>query len=183
MPPYHTGGWLTEVSPAERESIWWSGLSILTQVHALDVADLGLDFVDQVSYGPTGLRQRLAYYEHYLEWAYDGTVPVAQAALAWLHKHRPAEASDPVLLWGDSRIGNIIFRAAAQPQCWTWRWRRLASPRMTWPGSCCWIATTARAAAWPGCRASPNRRKPSTDTCSSPAGRRPTWTTTKCCRP
>jgi aminoglycoside phosphotransferase (APT) family kinase protein len=109
MPPYHTGGWLTDASPAERESIWWSGLSVLRQVHALDVAKLGLDFVDQVSYGPTGLRQRLAYYEHYLDWAYDGSVPVAQQALRWLHAHRPDEHSDPVLLWGDSRIGNIIF--------------------------------------------------------------------------
>jgi aminoglycoside phosphotransferase (APT) family kinase protein len=110
MPPYHTGGWLTEVSPAERERIWWSGVRVLTQVHALDIAALRLEFVDQVGYGPTGLRQRLAYYEHYLEWAYDGSVPVAQAALAWLHKHRPAEVREPVLLWGDSRIGNIIFR-------------------------------------------------------------------------
>jgi aminoglycoside phosphotransferase (APT) family kinase protein len=111
MPPYHSGGWLTSVSPAERESIWWSGLGVLRQVHALDVRELGLDFVDQVSYGPTGLRQRLAYYEHYLEWAYDGSVPVAQQALRWLHDHRPDESRDPVLLWGDSRIGNIIFSA------------------------------------------------------------------------
>jgi aminoglycoside phosphotransferase (APT) family kinase protein len=109
MPPYHTDGWLTGASPAERESIWWSGLSVLRQVHALDVGKLGLGFVDQVSYGPTGLRQRLAYYEHYLEWAYDGSVPVAQQALRWLHDHRPDETRDPVLLWGDSRIGNIIF--------------------------------------------------------------------------
>jgi aminoglycoside phosphotransferase (APT) family kinase protein len=109
MPPYHTGGWVTEVSPVERERMWWSGVSILTQVHALDIAGLELDFVDQLSYGQTGLRQRLAYYEHYLEWAYAGSVPVAQAALAWLHKHRPAEDSRPALLWGDSRIGNIIY--------------------------------------------------------------------------
>jgi aminoglycoside phosphotransferase (APT) family kinase protein len=114
MPPYHTGGWLTEVSPAERERIWWSGVQVLTQVHALDVTALRLEFVDQIGYGPTGLRQRLAYYEHYLEWAYDGSVPVARAALTWLHKHRPAEVRDPVLLWGDSRIGNIIFRSGGR---------------------------------------------------------------------
>jgi aminoglycoside phosphotransferase (APT) family kinase protein len=116
MPPYHTGGWLTEVTPVERERIWWAGVRVLTQIHALDVAGLGLEFVDQSGYGPTGLRQRLAYYEHFLDWAYEGSVPVAEAALAWLHKHRPAEDREPVLLWGDSRIGNIIYdsgRAAA----------------------------------------------------------------------
>ncbi len=128
MPPYHTGGWLTQSSPAERESIWWSGLSVLTQVHALDVAGLGLDFVDQVSYGPTGLRQRLAYYEHYLDWAYDGTVPVAQHALGWLHKHRPEEAREPVLLWGDSRIGNIIFSCGRAAAVLDWEMATLGQP-------------------------------------------------------
>ena len=128
MPPYHTGGWVTEVSPAERESIWWSGVRILTQVHALDVADLGLDFVDQVGYGPTGLRQRLAYYEHYLDWAYTGSVPVAQAALAWLHEHRPAENAEPVLLWGDARIGNIIYLDGQPAAVLDWEMATLGQP-------------------------------------------------------
>src|SRR5215469_15223426 len=128
MPPYHTGGWLTETSPAERASIWWSGLRVLTQVHALDVAGLGLHFVDQLSYGPTGLRQRLAYYEHYLEWAYEGTVPVAQMALQWLHEHRPEESREPVLLWGDSRIGNIIFSAGRVAAVLDWEMATLGQP-------------------------------------------------------
>ena len=24
MPPYHTGGWVTEISPTERMAMWWS---------------------------------------------------------------------------------------------------------------------------------------------------------------
>ena len=128
MPPYHTGGWLTEVSPAERESIWWSGVGVLAQVHALDVAGLGLDFVDQVAFGPTGLRQRLAYYEHYLDWAYTGSVPVALAALAWLHEHRPAEDAEPVLLWGDSRIGNIIYSGGQPAAVLDWEMATLGQP-------------------------------------------------------
>jgi aminoglycoside phosphotransferase (APT) family kinase protein len=128
MPPYHTGGWLTTTSPAERESIWWSGVSVLAQVHALDVAKLDLAFVDQVSYGPTGLRQRLAYYEHYLDWAYEGTVPVAQQALRWLHEHRPEETRDPVLLWGDSRIGNIIFAGGQAAAVLDWEMATLGQP-------------------------------------------------------
>ena len=128
MPPYHTGGWLTTASPAERESIWWAGVSVLAQVHALDVGRLGLDFVDQVHYGPTGLRQRLAYYEHYLDWAYEGTVPVVQEALRWLHAHRPTEVRDPVLLWGDSRIGNIIFSSGRAVAVLDWEMATLGQP-------------------------------------------------------
>ena len=128
MPPYHTGGWVTEVTPAERERIWWSGVSVLAQVHELDVTALGLDFVDQPQYGPTGLRQRLAYYEHYLDWAYEGTVPAAQQALRWLHEHRPDEAREPVLLWGDSRIGNIIFSGGAAAAVLDWEMATLGQP-------------------------------------------------------
>jgi aminoglycoside phosphotransferase (APT) family kinase protein len=128
MPPYHSGGWMTEVSPAERESIWWSGVTVLTQVHALDVGELGLDFVDQSGYGPTGLRQRLAYYEHYLDWAYEGSVPTAQAALRWLREHRPAEIREPLLLWGDSRIGNIIFAEGQAAAVLDWEMATLGQP-------------------------------------------------------
>jgi aminoglycoside phosphotransferase (APT) family kinase protein len=128
MPPYHQDGWLTTASPAERESIWWAGVSVLAQVHALDVGRLGLDFVDQTTYGPTGLRQRLAYYEHYLDWAYAGTVPVVRQALGWLHEHRPAETRPPVLLWGDSRIGNIIFSSGRAAAVLDWEMATLGQP-------------------------------------------------------
>jgi len=128
MPPYHQGGWLTTASPAERESIWWSGVSVLTQVHALDVAGLGLGFVDQTEYGPTGLRQRLAYYEHYLSWAYQGRVPVAEHALRWLREHRPQERAEPVLLWGDARIGNIIFSGGRTAAVLDWEMATLGQP-------------------------------------------------------
>jgi aminoglycoside phosphotransferase (APT) family kinase protein len=128
MPPYHQDGWLTKTSRAERESIWWSGVSVLAHVHALDVDRLGLDFVDQVGYGPTGLRQRLAYYEHYLDWAYDGSVPVVAEALRWLHRHRPDETRDPVLLWGDARIGNIIFSGGRAAAVLDWEMATLGQP-------------------------------------------------------
>jgi aminoglycoside phosphotransferase (APT) family kinase protein len=128
MPPYHQDGWLTTTSPAERESIWWSGVSVLAQVHALDVANLDLGFVDQVGYGPTGLQQRLAYYEHYLDWAYEGSVPVAKQALQWLHARRPPESREPVLLWGDARIGNIIFAGGRAAAVLDWEMATLGQP-------------------------------------------------------
>jgi aminoglycoside phosphotransferase (APT) family kinase protein len=128
MPPYHTDGWVTTISPAERESMWWAGVDVLAQVHGLDVAALGLGFVDQPSYGPTGLRQRLSYYEHYLHWGYDGTVPVAEAALRWLRAHALAETAEPVLLWGDARIGNIIYSGGQAAAVLDWELATLGQP-------------------------------------------------------
>jgi aminoglycoside phosphotransferase (APT) family kinase protein len=128
MPPYHQAGWLTVASPAEREQVWWSGVSVLAQVHALSVGALGLEFVDQTRYGPTGLQQRLAYYQHFLDWAYAGSVPTVQAALDWLREHRPPERADPVLLWGDARIGNIIFSGGEVAAVLDWEMATLGQP-------------------------------------------------------
>ena len=114
-PPYHTGGWVTEIGPAERAAMWWSGLDIVARLHRLDAHALQLGFLDQPTWGKLGLEQRLGYYEHYMNWAYPGPKPTATRALAWLKEHRPGEPNAPVLLWGDARIGNMIFAPGGTP--------------------------------------------------------------------
>ena len=109
MPTYHTSGWVTEVEPSERAAMWWSALEIVARLHKLDVASLDVGFLDQPQWGAAGLDQRLGYYEHYMNWAYQGPKPTAGKALAWLKRNQPAETRPPVLLWGDARIGNVIF--------------------------------------------------------------------------
>jgi aminoglycoside phosphotransferase (APT) family kinase protein len=95
--------------------MWWSGLDVLARLHRLDVDALQLGFLDQPQWGKPGLDQRLGYYEHYMHWAYPGPKPTATRALAWLKENRPDEPDDPVLLWGDARIGNIIFAPGGRP--------------------------------------------------------------------
>jgi aminoglycoside phosphotransferase (APT) family kinase protein len=109
MPPYHQDGWVTEVGEDERAAMWWSTLEILARLHRLDVD--GLSFLDQPQWGTTGLDQRLGYYEHYMHWAYPGPKETALRALAWLKAHRPEEPRGTALLWGDARIGNVIYQA------------------------------------------------------------------------
>ncbi|GAA1779105.1 phosphotransferase family protein [Actinomadura chokoriensis] len=128
MPPYHTDGWVTEVPPAERAAMWWSTLEIMADLHRLDVRGLGLGFLDQPSWGAPGLDQRLAYYEHYLHWAYKGPQETALKALAWLKANRPDEPDEPVALWGDARIGNVIFQAGAPAAVLDWETAVLGAP-------------------------------------------------------
>jgi aminoglycoside phosphotransferase (APT) family kinase protein len=128
MPPYHSGGWVGAASPQVRERMWWSGLDVLAQVHSLDVDALELRFVDQPAYGRAGVEQRLGYYEHYLHWAYEGTVPVAEAALSWLREHQPAEPHPHVLLWGDARIGNIMYSGGVPTAVLDWEMATLGQP-------------------------------------------------------
>jgi aminoglycoside phosphotransferase (APT) family kinase protein len=111
-PPYHIDGWLkTEATPEERAGIWWSGIETLAAIHQLDYRALGFDFLDKPELGSNGLQQGLAYYDRYFEWAARGRDhPTAQAAFEWLRKNAPEDEAD-VLVWGDARIGNIIFES------------------------------------------------------------------------
>ena len=128
MPPYHQDGWVTATSPQIRERLWWNGLDVLAQVHSLDVDALDLGFVDQPAFGASGIQQRLGYYEHFLNWGYQGTVPVAEAALRWLHDNRPPEPERPALLWGDARIGNIMYADGTPTAVLDWEMATLGQP-------------------------------------------------------
>jgi len=115
MPPYHQDGWVTEAGPHHRTRMWWGTLELLARVHRLDPHALGLGFLDRPRYGASGLEQRLGYYADYLGWAHDGPQPTTRAALDWLRTHRPPEPHAPRLLWGDARIGNVVFDPSGTP--------------------------------------------------------------------
>ncbi|MEU8343800.1 Predicted kinase, aminoglycoside phosphotransferase (APT) family [Actinomadura meyerae] len=128
MPPYHLDGWVTEAPPEERAAMWWSTLEILAVLHRLDVRELELGFLDQPQWGAPGLDQRLNYYEHYLHWAYQGPQETALKALEWLKANRPEEPDEPVALWGDARIGNVIFQEGVPAAVLDWETAALGAP-------------------------------------------------------
>jgi aminoglycoside phosphotransferase (APT) family kinase protein len=127
-PPYHAGGWMTEISPAERAAIWWGGVECMARIHRLDPEAAGFGFLARPELGATPFRQQLAYYERYLAWSARGLPqPTIEAALAWLRANEP---DDPrtVLLWGDARIGNIIFDGTRPAAVLDWEMVTLGSP-------------------------------------------------------
>ncbi len=129
-PPYHAGGWMTEISPAERAAIWWGGIECIARIHRLDYRALGFGFLDKPELGATPLDQHLSYYRRYLEWAARGLPqPTAEAALEWLQKHQPG-GEPTVLSWGDARIGNIIFDGTTPAAVLDWEMVGLGSPTM-----------------------------------------------------
>lgn len=110
MPPYTMGGWMMDdIGPAERKTLWESGIRALAEIHRQDYRKLGFTFLERPELGDTPLAQQLSYWEHYLEWGLDGTpCPDLSNALAWLRQHQPS--NEPTgLCWGDARAGNMIF--------------------------------------------------------------------------
>jgi aminoglycoside phosphotransferase (APT) family kinase protein len=127
-PPYHADGWMKEASPAERAEIWWGGIECMAKIHRLDPVAVGFGFLDQRAPGESHFRRQLAYYERYLEWAARGLPqPTIESALRWLRTNEP---DDPrtVLLWGDARIGNVIFAGTRPAAVLDWEMVTLGSP-------------------------------------------------------
>ena len=81
--------------------MWRSFLEVLPAVHGARAEGLGLR---------CGLAEELAWWQGYLGWATDGSSPPALAgALAWCADHLPAAEPPDGLLWGDVRLGNVVF--------------------------------------------------------------------------
>jgi aminoglycoside phosphotransferase (APT) family kinase protein len=109
--PYTIHGFLYDATPEQQETLYRSSLETLADPHALDWRGIGLSFLDRPAQGATGLDQQLAYFTDYLQFAMEGEPhgPLDDT-LAWLIAHRPDGAFDDQLNWGDSRIGNMMYR-------------------------------------------------------------------------
>jgi aminoglycoside phosphotransferase (APT) family kinase protein len=94
--------WLTSLSDdAARRAVWSSFLDTLGDIHRAPADGLGLR---------TGLAAEIAWWEDYVGWATDGAPPPALAeALVWCREHRPGDVPASSLLWGDVRLGNVIW--------------------------------------------------------------------------
>jgi aminoglycoside phosphotransferase (APT) family kinase protein len=126
--PYTMEGWVVDALPAEQERMWWSGLEALAAVHMSDWRRAGLEWLAK---SPVGLDGQLSYYRAFLDWCAKGRPqPVAEAAWEWLTKHQPNEEGDLVLCWGDSRIGNIIWRDFTPMAVLDWEMATIGQPEL-----------------------------------------------------
>jgi len=108
-PPYTAGGWLFDASPADQARLHRGALEVMATLHRLDWQD-GFGFLERHDLGPPGMGAQLAAGRAYLEWAAEGgSLPLHEAAMAWLEANRPDEPPIGVN-WGDARIGNMMFR-------------------------------------------------------------------------
>ncbi|WP_019546632.1 phosphotransferase family protein [Streptomyces sulphureus] len=109
-PSIHTAGWLPTLAPRQRERLWRSALDALVAVHRTDWRRSHA-FLAGEQAGAGGLERHLERFGRWYRWARAGrSFPVTDAAWRYLvdNRHR-VPSSEPVLLWGDARPGNMIF--------------------------------------------------------------------------
>lgn len=118
QPPYHEAGWLFEASPAEREAVWWAGLGSVAEVHQVDLDRLGLG--PRPLTGKDALEAHLARWRAYQGWLAPDRIPACERAYGWLAANRPVPQGPVVLLWGDARIGNVLYQGGERTAVLDW---------------------------------------------------------------
>jgi aminoglycoside phosphotransferase (APT) family kinase protein len=113
--PYPFGdNWLYDADRADQRRLQDSTVDVLARLHAIDAPLERFGFLAPEEAGETLLHRNLAHVRAWYDFAVRDLAPspTVERALAWLEAHVPSaeEQGDPVLCWGDARIGNVIYR-------------------------------------------------------------------------
>jgi aminoglycoside phosphotransferase (APT) family kinase protein len=126
-PPYRVSGPIFEGTPEYRAMIWWEAVDMMARINTLDWEKAGLGFLGVPRAGTTEpLDHEIAFYEK-LSMMGGEPHPILKATTDWLKKNRfvPKHIS---LLWGDPRIGNIVYRNDEIAAVLDWELARLGDP-------------------------------------------------------
>jgi len=96
--------WVRALDDGRRRALYEHTVDTLVVLHRHDPA--AADGLPR-----RGNEDELAWWADYLAWYADGdeAVPALADALAWCADRRPAAEPPPAVLWGDVRLGNIVF--------------------------------------------------------------------------
>ncbi|RZT19181.1 aminoglycoside phosphotransferase (APT) family kinase protein [Mycobacterium sp. BK558] len=114
--PYTFGGnWLFDADPEQQRLLQDNTVKVLAALHSIPNAQQTFGFLQDVDPpGETALHRHFGWLKSWYEFSVPdiGRSPLVERALAWLEEHFPADvaATEPVLVWGDSRIGNVMYR-------------------------------------------------------------------------
>jgi aminoglycoside phosphotransferase (APT) family kinase protein len=112
--PYTFGGnWFAD-SPAESQrALQDNTVDVLAKLHEIPDAETTFGFLASQTDEPNALRRNLNWLKSWYQFAVGdiGRSPLVEQALEWLDANWPKDvaANQPVLIWGDSRVGNVLY--------------------------------------------------------------------------
>lgn len=110
--PYPFGGnWLFDADAADQRRLQETTVEAIATLHAIDDAPSRFPWLERTETGDSRLRRHVAHTRAWYDVvaAEGAQSPLVERAFAWIDSHWPAHESEPVLCWGDARIGNVIY--------------------------------------------------------------------------
>jgi aminoglycoside phosphotransferase (APT) family kinase protein len=111
--PYTFGdNWFADSPAQSRRELQDNTVDVLAKLHAIPDVEETFGFL-AVGDEPNALRRNLDWLKAWYQFAVPdiGRSPLVEQALDWLDAHWPEDvaATVPVLVWGDSRVGNVLY--------------------------------------------------------------------------
>ena len=130
-PPHHMdpNGMMGRGSPDQRFSVWSEWVKNLSELHSLDLTPnelLECGFKKEENL----LTKDLDYYKKFLDWGMENQEhPACSEAYEWLVANKPS-IQKTTLCWGDSRIGNVLYKNYKATALLDWEMAGLGDPLM-----------------------------------------------------
>lgn len=112
--PYTFGGnWFYDAPAEAQRHLQDATVDVIAKLHSIPDATGGFGFLLDGPAGQTALRRHFAWVRSWYDFAVPdiGRSPLLERTFAWLEANWPqdAAAAEPVLVWGDARIGNVLY--------------------------------------------------------------------------
>ncbi len=124
--PYTFGNnWFADASPEQQRALQDRTVEVIAALHSIPDAEKTFAYLTEVDPpGPNPLRRHFAWLKEWYDFSVPGIgrSPLVERALGWLEENFPDEvaAAPSVLAWGDSRIGNVLYRDFAPVAVLDW---------------------------------------------------------------
>lgn len=113
--PYTFGNnWFADAAPERQRELQDATVGVLATLHSIPNAPKTFGFLTDGQQGDTALRRHFNWVRGWYDFAVPdiGASPLLERTFAWLEDNWPADVAgrEPVLLWGDARVGNVLYR-------------------------------------------------------------------------
>lgn len=121
--PYNFGdSWLYSFGADEQRELQDATVAILAELHSIERPEDEFGFLRLAYPGDSALRRHVAKTRHWYDFAAaDGCrSALVERGFAWLEENWPPSEGPTVLSWGDSRIGNVMYRGTRPVAVFDW---------------------------------------------------------------
>lgn len=131
-PGHHFDGWVKDLPAPDQAHLLDTTLAMLARIHRVEWDAAGLDLLDRAEHGADPIDQELGAWRAYLDWAADGDrLEFLEDAYEWCAAHRPRGPVRRALVWGDARLGNIVYDDTLAPRAvFDWEMAVLGPPEL-----------------------------------------------------
>jgi len=123
--PYTFGNnWFADAPVEQQRKLQDTSVGVLATLHSIPDAENIFGFLTEDLTGETALRRHFGWVQSWYDFAAPdiGRSALVERSLQWLQDNWPEAAAgrEPVLLWGDARVGNVLYRDFAPVAVLDW---------------------------------------------------------------